>query len=426
MSNNNNVTFRRKNLNRSLSMESLDSLASCRSVKSMLDLSTHLKSEEYNELQNMIINLKEQLLSAHLEIEALNEENNSLKQKLNEEKQKTSQFKNMYISSISSSRNPCSLTCSAKGNRHLINRANVSSRKLDLSLDFQTPKVFKHPCIENNIEKPNIEDKQLKITSESQPFNDLKTTQINTECETAKHNTSISQPKPETGNIILLSDNQGEGIVDLLIRNKSKLILKDYKISGIRKPDAPTEEVLSSCNLLAKELTANDSVVIMTGSNDSNPFKFLMEMSLALKALNKCHVYVVNVLYNAFLNEGKLNYNLKLLAQNFNNFSFIEAKNNFSIVKQIIHKINIDQYNKSFLSFNKKPTKVAPIVKKSYTVKDTPYFFQKSRNINQKTQCTQQPRRGTIPYYFQVIDKTNKPPSHVPDIDSGKNNLFRD
>lgn len=416
---NNNVTLRRNNLKRSLSIESLDSLASCRSVKSMMDLSTHLISEECSELQNIIESLNEKLLSAHLEIDTLNEENNLLKQKLDEEKQKTTQFKNMYISSVSSNRYPCSVTCKTKGNRHLINRTNLSSRKLDLDLAFQTPKISaKPPCTESNIEKPIIENKKVEITIEDHTSKGSKTTQNNTTCETAKQ---------ECGSLILLSDNQGEGIVELLLRNKSKLILKDYKISGIRKPGAPSEEVLSSCTSLSKELTARDSVVIMTGCNDSNPFKFLMEMSLALKALNKCNVYVVNVLYNAFLNEGKLNYNLKLLAQNYKNFSLIEAQNKFNIVNQIIHKVNVDQYNRSFLTFNKKPTKVTPAVKNSRFVKGIPCYFQNtSRNSNLKMQCIKYPPRGTIPYYFPVINKTNKPSLPVSDTGSDNNSLFRD
>lgn len=70
----------------------------------------------------------------------------------------------------------------------------------------------------------------------------------------------------------------------------------------------------------------------MSGSNDSNPIKFLTEISVAIKLLHKCNVYIVGVLHNAFLNVKKMNYNLRLLVKIFPNCSFVEANRDTAVV----------------------------------------------------------------------------------------------
>ena len=67
-------------------------------------------------------------------------------------------------------------------------------------------------------------------------------------------------------------------------------MLRDYQISSIRKPGATTMNVLSYCHTLSKNLTNNDNIIILSGSNDLNPMKFLIEMSAALKELKNCNV----------------------------------------------------------------------------------------------------------------------------------------
>lgn len=78
----------------------------------------------------------------------------------------------------------------------------------------------------------------------------------------SKQENKLSKLLPKRGNILLLSDDQGKGVVQELLKNKSKFIINNYAISGLRKPDATTEEVLSCCHNLSKGLTKNDNTYI--------------------------------------------------------------------------------------------------------------------------------------------------------------------
>ncbi|KAJ8729513.1 hypothetical protein PYW08_001094 [Mythimna loreyi] len=409
----NNITFRKSRMRRSLSCfsnESDDSSASNLSVKSMIDLSTHLKNDESLLLKNTIEHLKEKLCSVQLEIEALGQENASLKQQLAEEKLKTEHFRKTYItsrnaSSTSSSRN---IGISEK---YCPNKNKISARKLDLDLDFHTPKPTSSSAVTNEFSDRN-ETKATNMKYSGRTNHNVvaeENTQDLTSDNKQKYETRISN-KPKTSNILILSDNQGKGIVEGLLKKENKFIMKKYVISGIRKPGAKTEEVLLDCDKLTKNFSKNDSVIIMTGSNDSNPVKFIAEMSAAIKILKNCNIFIVSVKYNAFLNECKLNCQLKLLAQNYKNCNFIEANSYNSIIKQLIHKINVVQYYDKYLLFNEnKGLKEKPgsseIVLKTPEIVSDPVI---NHSIIKTLESATQPKKGTIPYYFRKITPLTK------------------
>lgn len=156
----------------------------------------------------------------------------------------------------------------------------------------------------------------------------------------------------QKGQIILLADNQGHGIVESILRNNDKLIIKDYSVIGFKKPDATTSEVLAYCKTLSKSVSKNDNIVIMTGSNDSNPHTLLSELKAALNLLKLSNVFVVNVVHNEFIKESKLNNKIKVLTGGFDNCVFIETSDKLCVTQQIIQHINIIMYQNIIATTN--------------------------------------------------------------------------
>lgn len=389
--------MRRGRMRRSISsksIESTDSLDSERSTKSMMDLSTHLRNDESSRLKVQIDSLKEQLMSAHLEIETLTLENGSLKNQLSEEQMKSDRFKKLYITSINTSK-------SSKYRSTDI--SFLSGRKLDLDIDCETPKMCISSSTINNSQRKARNTAIEPTKSENYPHHIIVNSSPNSSLPRPQKAPADNQ-NTGIGKILLLSDEQGKGIIRGLLKKKEEnrfIINNSLEISGIRKPGARTEEVLSSCKNLSEKLTKNDSVIIMSGSNDSNPTKLLTEMGTAIKLLKNCNVFIVNVRYNVFLNERKLNYHLQLLTQNYANCNFIEATNYNGMISELLIKINSAQYYTKYLSYNNNK----PLIKVS---KATKYLEEKLKPMSSPDTIIKRPHKGTIPFYFTKVVKTQQ------------------
>lgn len=426
MDSSSNVTIRKSRMRRSfscLSNESMDSLSSNLSVKSMMDLSTHLQKDETFHLRHTIENLKEQITCVHLEIETLGLENASLKQQLSDERLKTEHFRKMYTASTIAK--STTFSCNTETyKKYIPNKSKLSARKLNLDIDFQTPKPSSNNTI-TDILTEEIETKET-ITKEADGITEDK---IQESILHEEHNSKFKiTSKPGYGNILVLSDDQGKGIVQGLLKKEDEnyFILQKYAITGFRKPGATTEEVLLCCNKLTENFTKNDSVVIMTGQNDSNPIKFMAEMSAAVKILKDCNIIIVSVKSNAFLNESKLNYQLKVLAQNYKNCTFIEANSYNNIIKQLAHNINVVQYYNKYLLYNNniglmgKPGDSEDMLKSK---KNEPCPVVNTSMVKPILQ----PKKGTIPYYFFKVEKPQSILKNMPseNITMSKEPFFR-
>lgn len=267
MENNNNINMRNRRARRCFSNGSVDSLdTSCLnlSVRSMMDLSTHVKNDEVLELHNLIENLRGQLLSAHTEIEKLNLDNSMLKQNLEEEIQKNERLKRMYTSfstnlsarkvNIPSNDN---ITKESK-NTSMIIKSKLSARKLNLDLEFHTPKSstqlhLSAKSCNNRID----EDKPCKNNCSLDCNGNSNSQDLNSPRKPAP--AVIAQKAKETnkekGRILLLSDNQGRGIIKDLLKNKNQFVLQDYNIQSITKPNAKSKYVLAECRNMAEFLS---------------------------------------------------------------------------------------------------------------------------------------------------------------------------
>lgn len=171
---------------------------------------------------------------------------------------------------------------------------------------------------------------------------------------------------------------------------------------------------------MAKFLTSKDNVIILTGSNDSNPFELMSEVSIALFFLKECNVFIVNVLHNDSLNdslnERKLNKQLKLLTRNYNNCTFIETHGGQDITKQIIYNINCFQYTHKFLSYN------------NHKVKKVRHNHQEtfSNFVNAYSTNNVSPKKGTIPYYFQSFKQNTSNEFHTGNSPNVNSNVIHD
>lgn len=442
----NNITVRNRCIRRCLSNASLDSLDSTTSnnlsVKSMMDLSTHISSDEVTQLKRLIQKLREELLSAHTEIEKLTLENYEMKTQLQNEVKNSEQLR-MMCTTLSHKKTASSST-SIKLKRSQAIKPKFSSRRLNLDLEFQTPKLCRNNTpIESTESRDNPEttigqanpvmlidgNTSVPPSPESRntvpPRCESRNTSVRPHCGSRKNTTDFSQLNhgkchEESGRILMFSDNQGLGIVQTLIKNKHKLITDDYKVESMTKPNAKTKHVLAGCSNYTNLLSKKDHVIIMTGSNDTNPVEFMTEMSIALHYLKVCNVYVINVLNNNYLNESKLNYELKLITRNFKNCTFVEARTH-NVIQKIMHHINVNLYNETFLSYN------GLTLTRSRNSSIT-----NNSHVSQKISSHVEIKKGTIPYYFPIIkkmshdaSKTNPTTDVVARVESNKNIFFR-
>lgn len=422
MNSSDNITHRRKktfssasNKQRSLSNESIDSLSSDLSIKSMMDLSTHFKTDEIIQLRNENEDLKQQLLTAHAEIEHLNQENTALQKLISDEKQKNEQLKRMYITSMSIKRSDIVLSSKLSRKSRSV-KTDLTARKLDIDTEFGTPisRNTRHVLAKNastqdrNINRTSTATKTtIGIQNDTHTCLDLSNTQDLKRSPTpqekdrrkpdtkALEGTETKTTSKSKSKLIVLADNQGEGIIQNILNKKKNFIITEYDVIGFRKTDAKTSGVLSCCNNLSQTLTKQDHVVIMTGCNDTNLLDILSELNTALNLLKNCNVYIIKVMYNAFLKEKTVNSRLRSLANSHKNCVFIDSDAKSHIVAQnVIHHVNKKQYHNTFLTFPKKfATRVFPT--------STSYLTKAKEHSSVPFSL---PRRGTIPYYFQKIE----------------------
>lgn len=374
------------------------------SSRSLPNIST-IENQTEIELNTEITNLKVQLASAHDEIDRLNEEVTSLK-KIFEDKLKQM---DIYKKLLTEPGPPRIITPTK--NKQTIKRTQVN--------------VNDSPVYKNRVEDPASSAISSAKTKSDGASNAPKTP---VQKRLAAHNYSPKLPKEEKSNskIMIFSDEQGTGIAEKLIKNSRKFIIKTFDVQSFMKPGADTEEVLKPCKNMCQNLTTEDYVILMIGSNDSNPYKVMAEISATLKLLNNCNVFVINVMRNCHVNEYKLNANIQLLTRNFSNCSFIHT--NYEVVDIIINEINKLQYSKKFLSCGSlKVNRIQSVRSRKNLISD--YFKQKNDKFSGNAKSskpistlnqTDKPRKGTIGYYFKPINK------NINSTCDSNNTLFRE
>lgn len=322
-----NVTLRRKNKKMYDSFIELndlnDTICSNTSdirTRSLPDLSTSISNEEL-EHKITIDNLRTELISANSEIDNLLEENNSLKNKIMEQKTQIDLLKQMCTHSVQ--RKSYSIS------------SNIHSKVTTISQDLSTPKsyILKHNETDSNITKNNHKNLYPKRLENVFKLNK----DVNTNTKETQYSLSYKQ-------IHILGTQQCKGLSSALIKTRKNTMYEKYKISSFIKPNANCNAVLSTDYIF----THNDKLILCIGENDTNPTKILLDLCSFLNKHINTSIFIISILHNPHLNENKLNDQLKLICNNYNNCEFVQLKHTFSkyrvgsnFILDIARQINI-------------------------------------------------------------------------------------
>lgn len=117
----------------------------------------------------------------------------------------------------------------------------------------------------------------------------------------------------------IFADQTGFDIRSLL----QELLGSSFQVTSVVKPGAPMAEVMSSSVAECKEFTNSDYILILGGSNDSNPLHFQSMLYYTLGQLKHTNVLVGKLYKNKYLNVNMLNNSLKLVCRTFINTTFL-------------------------------------------------------------------------------------------------------
>lgn len=298
---NENVTIRRQK--RSSSVDNLHSPTMLNSTMMSLPNTSLDESQTFIDLNKQIQKLQNDLDTANQEIDNLNEENQQLRLSINKCNNVIQMYKKVYNTPTS---------CQKKKKQ-----------------PTTTKNTTKQQTIKPSKQIPNIPSETRSTTKKV----------VNTHLEQA-----IQQPKRQSNilnniksredkkkNVLIVADQQGK-----YLRIKLQALLGEkYSVACIWKPGARIGEVLDSASDDIRKMTNEDTLVILGGINDVNPFQFVTSISnwLNYNPIMNTNILITEIPYNKHLNEYKLNYELKYLCSQFDDVSFIDL--NFSKFRPI-------------------------------------------------------------------------------------------
>lgn len=425
----NNITIRRKY--RCGSLESIKTLESDISFesstsnklgRSLPDLST-MDQQEINDLKSTIENLQTQLLSAHNEIDTLTIKNISLEKQITD-----------YELQISKLMNICSSSWKKRKNSH--KNHNLKMNKLifcdtnTLNSTSNTDNTLENKRISSDVNIPKHIFSDLPSTSNiSHGSVKMLPSSLNQICNKMKSITNITN-KVDKRKILIFGGQQCVNLATSLIKSRSNSNYEKYAVNSLVKPYASSEEIINGLDVT--DIGERDKVIISLGESDNNPNDTKYSLLKTLKTLCNRSVIVLAAKHNPYLNEQMLNKELELICKQFPKCSFLNIYDNclYYGFRYLCRKINfiVDclDYNCKFLNFknhfncyNKKV---------SYYKKGTiPYYFnimskmpktaqvQKQLDIEYSLNRTTLPKssvnnykKGTLPYYFNIVSRTIK------------------
>lgn len=308
-----NIYYRK--LQRSSSEQNLSVLSQSTSMfdATMMSLPDALnESQNIIELNSKIEKLTLELQSAHQEIDDLNNENLQLKQDIEKYQKTIEAYKKVNISERS-------LSNKKSMKKPWSTKTPIKIKTPTLLLD--TPKI-KDSTKTDSTEKKLIEtidstDTRIPITSNEKKSNSSNYRVLKE--ESYQNNSTKEICKTRKKNIIVFADQQGQKVREIL----QKLIGPEYNVVCYWKPGAKTYEVLNWHNYISN-LTENDYIIILTGTNDCNPSEFLFNVKKWCKSIKNTNFIITEIPYNRSLNEKKLNYELRFMLNNIQNINYVD------------------------------------------------------------------------------------------------------
>lgn len=369
-----NITLRKiksKSINDSFNLSFISTYSDYLS-KSLPDLSS---SNLYlEELKEEIKNLKMQLAAAHAEIENLSLENSELKK-----------FRSGQETTISKLKSICSETSSSakkkKAKKLSKNKTKLDTSVIDLGLG--PDEEYNMDGTVCNAVQTSSDTQSKQVIIQQKPIEHITESPLDgTTCEKILE----MQNKPQ---ILILGGEQCTGLASKLIYSRRNTKFETYSISSITKPNAKSDEILKQCiNFPDCE---NNYVILCIGENDTNPVMTIIHLLNTLKDIKKTNIIMLNVIKNKYLNQHMLNNEIKNVCSHFLNCSYLN--------------ITTDYYTQSFY--------LNEVCKKINLMLDSKYYdtyilpsYKNNLKIKKNKKCG----KGTIPYYFPIIDKNTLQP----------------
>lgn len=358
-----------------------------------------LNSSILYEMKEQLKTLRTELESAHEEIVILNNENTHLKQQLKDMNKKIETL--IKLTSKNSS------FCSTPNEKYLgtpinHNKKSLTKRKIqsirtfaeDERLENSSPgglATLDHHKKQADGMTENVPIKKDLIQEHKSELFPREAIEMN-QLPKAPGNKEVTSDKTSSNKKIhILGDQTCLGLSKLLIESRKKKWNDNYCVTGYSKPEATSADILSSCDDLIKNACIDDVFILMLGSNDYDPYKFVFQLCNALYKLKAYRVIIVQVSQNRYISSNMQNHYIKLLCANYEHTKFIEA--NQVDHKSLCFKLNIEidsyDYNKQFLNLSK-------------------------LRIHQVNELTNKKvKKGTIPYYFKKDVRQPKTPLSV-------------
>jgi hypothetical protein len=140
-------------------------------------------------------------------------------------------------------------------------------------------------------------------------------------------------------NMYILGDEQVTGLSKLIQISRYGKCNDKYTSTAMIKSNASSFHVLSYCNNIQKSASKDDLVILCVGSNDTNPFAVLTNLSVALHKLSGFKVLIVPVWRNLYLDVRKLNNSIKRLVDNYSNCKFLKVKSSWKSKSAYLNKL---------------------------------------------------------------------------------------
>lgn len=365
-------------------------------------LPNSINKDEITAIKEELTKLNLELKIANIEIDNLNIENSALKEKLSTFQHKISMYKSVGAFELNSSNksiaSPLKFYSPQYQKRHRLRGMRIglkrtSSKELEIDAASKSPKHDDSSSLSYFFEQPITDDKGSQDTKiNHQPsyrpifekgnidmgtLVDSETTEsitINTKVvleHTDKHfrfNHNFSSKSKSNDlatrklQVKIFSDQAGLDMRSQL----QDLLGNSFKVTSLVKPGATMAEVLRTCVAECKDFTNLDYILILGGSNDSNPLNLQSTLYHTLGQVRETNVLVGKIYKNKYLGVNMLNNSLKLVCSNFINSIFLPLDQDHSRTKltfpkyintiqasRLIHKeILRIKYKHDFINYN--------------------------------------------------------------------------
>lgn len=410
----NNVTFRRPQLPKAISLEGINNSlnSSVHSIDVMgrsFDLSTRCGANDMEEMKTEITILRSKLESTQNELDNIILENNDLKKHLSQLSQEVDFLKQICRSPASSLRKSICSTRKDKRRRLADSfRSSPNENMTDDTAGDMSNDILKTV---NKAEEPEKKNKspseqphkvpEINIEQQHMSAKGVPAGKKNIKCNSRSLRQSQVQNNPKR--LFLFGGKQCSGLPEKLRKSRARSLYDHYQIVSFIKPNASTAEILNCAKLF--DISKDDRVLICVGQHDANPLLVMADLSIYLKHA-ACPIFIFQVFSNKHLMEIKLNDMLIMISRHFKNCTFIEfcSEKPYEMCVKINSIVDQFDYNEKFLTFTKKKLHTG----QNYKVQSTKHQTRK----NKPTITNKHTQTELVPLFQDASTQTDDIPIH--------------